>query len=141
MGRIKLTMPDEYVFQTEIDIRIGDINYGGHLANDAVLSIAHEARLRFLASHNYSEKNVEGLGLIMTDAAIVYKSEAFYGDRLFIEIAVNDISRLGFDLFYRMKNAAANQDVAFAKTGLVFFDYALHKIGATPEKFIKKFSK
>jgi acyl-CoA thioesterase FadM len=141
MGRIKLAMPADYLFSTEIEIRISDINYGGHLANDAVLSIAHEARLRFLAASNYSEKNIEGYGLIMTDAAIVFKSEAFYGDRLVVEIAVDDISRLGFDLFYRLKNSITKQDVAFVKTGMAFFNYELHKIASTPENFFTKFSK
>jgi acyl-CoA thioester hydrolase len=139
MGRIKLEMPSDYVFKTNMDIRIGDINYGGHLANDAILALVHEARLRFLASYNYSEKDVEGLGLIMTDAAIVYKNEAFQGDNLVIEIAIKDITRLGFDLYYKIKNEKKNIEIATIKTGLVFFNYNIHKIAGTPEKFFTKF--
>lgn len=132
-------MPVDKLFSTEIEIRISDINYGGHLANDAVLSIAHEARLRFLKEYNYSEKNIEGYGLIMTDAAIIYKSEAFHGDRLIVEIAIDDVSRLGFELFYLLKNSITNKDVAIVKTGLSFFNYELHKFASTPEKFVAKF--
>jgi acyl-CoA thioester hydrolase len=139
MGRIKFGMPSAYIFKTSIDIRIGDINYGGHLANDAILALAHEARLRFLASYNYSEKDIEGLGLIMTDAAIIYKNEAFHGDNLSIEVSIDDITRHGFDLFYRIRNEQKNKEIALVKTGLVFFDYTTHKIAATPEIFFTKF--
>ena len=47
MARVKLTLPDACHFHTEVAVRIGDINYGGHLGNDAVLSLAHEARLQY----------------------------------------------------------------------------------------------
>jgi hypothetical protein len=45
-----------------------DINYGGHLGNDAVLSLVHEARVRFLKQQGYTENNIEGAGIIMADA-------------------------------------------------------------------------
>lgn len=47
MARIKLNFPEEVVFSTEIDIRITDLNYGGHVANDVFLGLAHEVRLQF----------------------------------------------------------------------------------------------
>ncbi|MCW8811925.1 MAG: acyl-CoA thioesterase, partial [Chlorobium sp.] len=78
MARIKVELPEKFHFRTEIQIRITDINYGGHLGNDSLLSIIHEARLRFLNHLGYSESNVEGIGIIMVDAGIQYKSEAFY---------------------------------------------------------------
>lgn len=141
MGRLKLSMPAGFLFSTEIEVRINDINYGGHLSNDAVLCMVHESRLRFLAAHDYSEKDIEGAGIIMTDALIIYKSEAFYGDRLKIEIAIDDISRLGFDLYYRLSNIQSGYEVAHVKTGFTFFNYDSHKIISTPEKFVLKFSK
>ena len=139
MARIKIELPEKYIYSTKIEVRIGDINYGGHLANDAVLTLAHEARIRFLAIHAYTETNVHGLGLIMTDAAVVYKSEAFYGDRLHIDIAILEINRLGFELFYRFSNAVTAKEVAHVKTGMAFFDYTNRKIMATPQEFQKKF--
>ena len=65
MPRIKIKLPEKFIFRTEIPIRITDINYGGHLGNDSLLSIIHEARVRFLKSLGYSESNVEGVGIIM----------------------------------------------------------------------------
>ena len=45
MSRIKIPLPEKKDFSTEIKLRISDINYGGHMGNDAVLTIVHEARL------------------------------------------------------------------------------------------------
>jgi len=121
-----------------MDVRIGDVNYGGHVGNDSILTLIHEARLRFLSNYNYSEKDIEGLGLVMTDAVIVYKNQAFWGDNISIEIAIIDITRIGFDLFYRVTNSRNQKEIANVKTGMTFFNYNNQKITSTPEKFFTK---
>ena len=141
MARIKLEPPSEFLFSTELEVRIGDTNYGGHLGNDSLLSLLHEARLRFLQSFGWSEFAIAGSGLIMTDCAIVYKSEAFLRDLLKIEMAVFDVNKYGFDLFYKVEKKETGKEVAAAKTGLVFFDYAKKKMVQTPEEFLKRFPK
>ncbi len=135
MSRVKIELPDKFIFTTEIPIRISDINYGGHLGNDAVLAIAHEARLRFLKHHNFTELNIDGAGIIMTDAAVQYKAEAFYGDVLSVEIAVTDFTRAGCDFIYRLTNKNNNTVVAIVKTGIVFYDYGNKKVVSVPEGF------
>ena len=70
MSRVQIKLPETFVFHTDIAVQIGDINYGNHLANDAVLRLCHEARLRFLHALGFSEMDVAGVGLIMADAAI-----------------------------------------------------------------------
>ena len=52
--RIQINLPEHFCFSTRITVEVGHLNYGNHLANDAVLRIAHEARLRFLAAHGCS---------------------------------------------------------------------------------------
>ncbi len=135
MARVKIELPKEFIFKTEIPIRINDINYGGHLGNDAVLSIAHEARLRFLKQHNFTELDAGGAGIIMVDAAIQYKAEGFYGDIIKVEIAVTDITEVGCDLVYRCTNKNTGTVIAIVKTGIVFYDYNRKKIVSFPEKF------
>ena len=135
MSRVRIELPERYLFTTEIPLRVSDINYGGHLGNDAVLSIAQEARVRFLRSHGWAEKNVGGVGIIMTDALVVYRSEAFYGDVLTIDVAVNDLKELNCDIFFRMVNKASGKEVARVKTGIAFFDYANRKLTAMPPEF------
>lgn len=139
MARVKVDLPDTFQFKTEIPIRIDDINYGGHLGNDAVLSILQEARVQMLKALGWSEVDADGAGMIMSDATVMYKSEAFHGDVLTIEIAVADMSGVGCDVFYRVTNKMSGKEVVRAKTGLVFFDYAKRKVVPVPQQFRKRF--
>ena len=135
MARIRLELPETLPFHTEIPVRISDINYGNHLGNDAVLSLAHEARVRFLKQHGFSELDIDGVGLIITDAVIVYKNQAFYGDVLSVSVGVGEFNRRGCDVFYRLTDLASGREVARAKTGIVFYDYHRRKIAGVPESF------
>ncbi len=138
MARVKLEIPEKLPFSTEIPVRIGDINYGGHLGNDAVLSLVHEARIRFLGSLGYTEMDIEGNGIIMSDAVVVYKSEGFYGDVLRVDVGVTDIQAVGCDVVYRLTSTNSGKEVATAKTGIVFLDHRTHKVTSVPEAFKRK---
>jgi len=140
MPRIKLELPENFTFHTVIPIRISDINYGGHAGNDSLLSIIHEARMQFLQHYGYSEKELEGVGLIMGDVAIEFKKELFYGDTLTIHITASSFERVSFDIFYRLdtERNGALVTVAQAKTGMVCFDYSLKKITSIPVEAIRK---
>ncbi len=56
MARVQIDFPEHFCFTTDIDVRITDLNYGGHLGNDKFLSIAHEARVRFLKQTRISQR-------------------------------------------------------------------------------------
>ena len=135
MARIKLEIPETFPFSTELTVRITDLNYGGHLGNADTLVLIHEARVRFLKSHGYSEIDIEGFGTIMIDAVIQFKSQAFAGDVLVAEV---DLSRLGCDIYYRLTNKETGAVVAIAKTGVSVFDYEKQKRVSPPEAFVKK---
>jgi acyl-CoA thioester hydrolase len=135
MPRVKLDLPEDFPFTTEIPLRITDINYGGHLGNDALLSLLHEARVQFLRNYGFTEADIDGSAIIMADAAIVYKSEAFYGDVSNVEVAVCDLQSHGCDFVYRVSNKETGEEIARAKTGIVFFDYLRRKLVHDPEKF------
>ena len=124
MARIRLEIPERLAFATEVTVRVGDLNYGNHLGNDALLALLHEARLRFLASLGWSEVDIDGQASIMADAAIVYKSQGRLGDRLRIEVGAGDLTGSGFDVLYRVSQVETGALVALAKTALVLFDYA-----------------
>ncbi len=140
MTRVHLKVPEYFIFNTELTIQVSDLNYGNHLGNDKVLSLAHEARIRFLAQLGYTEMNVEGAGLIMADAAIQFMSQGFYGDELILKIAVTDTSRAGFSLFTLIQHKHSHKELARIKTGLVFFDYAKQSVQSIPEGFTTQLS-
>ena len=123
MARLKLSLPDDLPFAIELTVRVGDVNYGGHLGNDSLLGLLHEARIRFLGSLGYSELDVAGHGMIMGDVAIVYKAQAFLGDGLRIEVGTMDFTGSGCDVVYRVNRVADGVVIALAKTGIALFDY------------------
>lgn len=138
MPRIKVNLPENFLFSTEIHVRITDLNYGAHLGNDALLGILHEARVRFLQHVGSMEVDrATGKGHIMADVAIEYKGEAFHGDVLRIDMAANDFSRYGFDLVYWVRNQDG-REIARAKTGMLAFDYNTRKLLPLTEEYTQR---
>lgn len=140
MPRLQLDFPDETKFTCELTVRAADLNYGNHVGNDSILTLMQEARIQFYRSLGYrNELSFEGtIGHIVADAAVVYKSEAFLGDVLVIEVALTDFNKYGFDMFYRLRNEETGKDVAIGKTGIVFFDYEKRKVASIPAGFLEK---
>ena len=138
MARIKLDLPQTFHFATTIPIRITDLNYGGHVGNDTILSLLHEARVRYLKNFGYSELDLAGVSLIMGDVAIEFKSELFYGDELKAYVTAFDFSRVGFDLAYKLVKSEDDKVVALAKTGMVCFDYNTRKVASIPAAVAEK---
>ncbi|GLQ32779.1 thioesterase family protein [Litoribrevibacter albus] len=155
MARLTLELPETFVFSCQQVVRVTDLNYANHLGNDAMISLLHEARCQFLAHFGFSESDIDGLGLMVTDLATIYKSECFAGEELTFEVGVMDFNKYGCDVIYRVtKNEGqtnpeqTNQEqtnqgqtsqvqtlVAQAKNGVVFFDYHQRKLAHVPEIF------
>ncbi|MFD2920105.1 acyl-CoA thioesterase [Terrimonas rubra] len=142
MARLKLIIPSQFSFTTQIPVRITDVNYGGHVGNDAILSIIHEARMQYLQANGYSEISFEGAGLIMSDVAIDFKNEVFYGDTIIAHVTANDFAKVGFDIVYKLEKIKDDKTipVALAKTGMVCYDYQARRIAAVPEVAAAKLS-
>ena len=136
--RIKLEEPNRYIFETQCKIRVSDLNYGNHLSNDRVLCFVHQARVEWLESLGFSELNFGGNGIIMTDAAVVYKSEGHLNDELKIEIGLADLSRSGFDIYYKISNLSNNKELAMVKTGILCFDYSSKKVNSISPEALEK---
>ena len=139
MARVEIELPATFPFATEIPVRIGDLNYGGHVGNDAILAIAHEARVRLLAARGWRELDVAGAAILMADAAIVYRAEGFHGMVLRVEVAVADLRSRSCDLVYRITDVASGAEIARVKTGIVFRDPGSGRIVSVPAPFREAF--
>lgn len=131
MARVKLKFPiDNPLFISRINVRISDINYGGHVGNDSILSIIHESRMQMLQNFGGNEMNICDNSMIMADVMIAYKAESFYGDELIIKIYAEELTLVSFDLLYNISTMRNGQiiDVAHAKTGMVCFNYETRKV-------------
>lgn len=135
MSRIHIEPPEHWLFHTTIKVYIGDINYGNHLANDAVLRLCHEARLRLLASFGFSEMDIGGTGLIMLDAALQFQGQSFYGDELNFDLGISELNNTSFSILYRITRVNDGAAIAMVKTGMAFFNYERQHISRTPEAF------
>jgi acyl-CoA thioesterase FadM len=135
MARIKIDFPRDIIATIKLKVRIGDINYGNHVGNDAFVSLIHEARLQWLQQNKFSEINAGGTGLIMADLGIEFKKEAYYGEEILIEIGTGEIARVSFELYYQLSTERNQEKVllAKAKTGMVCYNYDLKKKVTVPE--------
>lgn len=136
MARLKLELPQKLLATVCIPIRITDINYGNHLAHNSLVEIIHEARVQFLNQHGFTELNVGGTALIMSELIVEFKNESFYKDLLQIKIFSGEITGVSFELFYEISVQRKEQKIiiAFAKTGMVCYNYDIKKVRAVPEK-------
>ena len=141
MARLQLDLPEDgFRFSTRMTVRSTDINTGQHHGNDALVSMLSEARSRFLFAEGIDDAGDEdGLGIVVTDLATLYRAEAFARDELLFEVGVMDFNKYGGDITYRVSRPDDGALIALAKNGFVFFDYRTSKVVAMPEAFRARF--
>ena len=138
MTRIHVAVPEKFLFRMEKTVGLSDINYAKHLDSVSIVKILHEARLQVLASLGFTEANVYGLGLVVTDLSVDYISESFANDRLIIDVGVSKFTRHGFDIGFKVSNKALETIVCNGNFGLVFFDFDKHQLASVPSGFEEK---
>ncbi len=116
-------------------VRVADVNYGGHVANSAVLNFFQDARIAYLKSlGGFSELDLgNGYGVILPEAHVNYLAEMFMGDELEIGVRIAKVSRSSFVLEYRIERDG--EGTAEGWTSLVCFDYEARKPRRLPEVF------
>ena len=135
MSRITFELPDRFVFATEMQVYISHVNQGGHLDNAQLLTLVSEARVRFFRWLGYTEGNVAGCPIVVGDIVAQYKSEAFHGESLRVDMVPADFNRYGFDLVFRMSESSKGREVARGKVGVVFVSKADRKVALVPAAF------
>lgn len=135
MPRIKLSPPEEFSFRMERTVGLSDLNYARHLDSPSMLKILHEARLQYLASLGFTEENIFGLGMVVTDLSVDFRSESFANDVLIIDVGVGKVNRYGIDIGLKVTNSALDSVVCMANMGVVLFDFDKHQMVAVPRQF------
>lgn len=136
MARVKVVMPSRFDFSIVMPIPIAFINRGNHLGNDSLIACLNEARIAFMLAQFGEPYGVKGAMMINADLAVEYKSEAYHGDQLRIEVAADDFHKYGCDFVYRVSCVSDGRVVALAKTGMLLFDFEQKKLQeALPEFF------
>lgn len=138
MNKISIPSIENPVFSTELSIRVYDLNYGNHLGNDSLVSLLHEARVQFLMQYGFTEIDVGGVGLLVTQLAVNYKAEAFYGNCVEIKMGIGHVSRTSVDLLYCVTFKGSSRKAATAMTTITFFDYKKSKVAKVPGCFLER---
>jgi YbgC/YbaW family acyl-CoA thioester hydrolase len=127
-----------FPFTIPYTVRVADVNYGGHVANSAVLNFFQDARIAYLKHlGGYSEMNVGGgCGLILPEAHVRYLAEMFMGDELVVGVKIVEVGRSSFRMAYRIERDG--QATAEGETVLVCFDYAARKPRRLGEEFVRR---
>ena len=134
MERLTIVLPEKFIFTTEIPVMMNDINLGGHVGNDAFVRYVNETYFRFAHAFDIRKK------MIMSDLAIIFGSEAFYGDVLKCEAAVSIHTKHSCYFYCKMSNSKTGKEIIRARARVIFFDYALKKPLEVPEQ-IKSLAK
>ncbi|MBN1277605.1 MAG: acyl-CoA thioesterase [Deltaproteobacteria bacterium] len=141
MPRIRLKPEPVYEFSYHVTLKPRDMNYGGHLGNDTLVTLAGEARAGLFKDLGFSEGDLgDGqMALIMGDLAVNYRAEGFLYDELLIESHVGEITRNSMRIFHRITKKGTL--VALAETGVLAFDYRKRRIGEIPHVFMESLKK
>ena len=133
MPRTKLTELPVYKFRYPITLQPRDINYGGHLGVDSLVSIVGTARAYIFKSVGLSELNLgdNRAGMIMTDLVINLKAEGFMFDNLEVYTHIGELTKNGFRFFHKVTRG--DSVIALAEMGFLTFDYAARKVISVPE--------
>ena len=125
----ELTLPE---FNIDMDVRITDINYGGHLGHAELIKITHQARLKLFSKYSLKEDDLNGTGIIVKNLSVNYQGEAFFDDTLHISISIDNIDKASCDFLYKItKNL--NARVATVMEKVLFMNYTTRKIARTPQ--------
>lgn len=140
MTKVDIEIIDPIIYSTEVPVRVSDLNYGNHLGHDSVLTLMQEARVNFYRAAGFqNELSFEGtVGQIIANATLQYRSEAFLGDVLVINISVSNVTKVGFDMLYQLVNKISGKEVARGRTGVYCFDYEKRRVASIPESLLKK---
>ncbi len=136
MARVQFELPSRFAFATEFPLYICHMNQGRHLDSVQMLTFVMEARQRCLTWLGFPDSlDNNGLMVAVGDLVVQYVSEAFYGETMCVRMTPGDQSKHGFDLVYRMEDAATGRVVSAGKVGSVFVDRGTRRAAPMPEDF------
>lgn len=114
-------------------VRVGDINYGNHLANDKMVLLMHDARVNALKAMGFdsesgsdpyliNQKVPKLPGIILTDLNVSFRKEAFLGELVQIDVAISNLTKRKFDLKYTAYRKALPYAASAVNSGLYVLD-------------------
>jgi acyl-CoA thioesterase FadM len=128
-------------FETEMSVRIHDINHGNHLDFARLIALIGNARACMFKAYQLDDLNSQDVGIIMRALQIKYKGQAFFEDQLLFSLYVQEFTERGVTILTKVFNQTSQKPVADCEYKLSFFDYTLQKPVRASEYHKKIFHK
>lgn len=123
-----------YRFSIPVQARIADINYGNHVGYEVFFSYFQDARIAYLDQFGFSERDIAGFSMLVSDANCRYKREIFLGDILLVYCRVSQLKKKSFLMTYQIEREGLV--CAVGATTNVCFDPRLKRVVQLPQAFI-----
>ena len=123
-------------FSIPLTVRVNDLNYGNHVGYQNFFSYFQEVRMAYLGQFGYSEMDIEGHGMIISEANCKYKQELFLNDRIRISCRIEEMKSKLFIMQYQIAKDGAACAEGFTKN--LCYDYSSSKVVRLPEEFVEK---
>lgn len=124
----------KFKFSMPLKVRIGDINYGNHVGHETFFSFFQEARIAYLEQFGFSEFDIGGCGIMMSEANCRYKKELNFGDEVIVTCRVSKLKTRSFTMDYHVLRGDDRCAVGFTIT--LCYDYREKKVVHLPQKFV-----
>jgi acyl-CoA thioester hydrolase len=122
-------LPGEFRHVVDITVRFADTDAMRHVNNAVYLTYCETARIRYwsdITGEPFALGAEGAESLILAEARITYRAQAFYGETVTVETRTSRIGRSSFTLQHRLLAGApseARRLVAVSESVLVRYDY------------------
>jgi acyl-CoA thioester hydrolase len=116
--------------ELEITVRFADTDAMRHINNAKYLTYCETARIRYwtdVTGEGFALGTEGAESLILAEARITYRAQAFYGEMVTVQTRANRIGRSSFTLEHRLLAAQPGAEprlVAVSASVLVRYDYS-----------------
>ena len=91
-----------FPFFIDLNVRVGDLNYGNHVGHQHFFLYFHEVRLAYLNQLGFSESDIQGLSLVVAEAHCRYRHELLLGDQIRVFCRISEIKAKVFIFEYQI---------------------------------------
>jgi acyl-CoA thioester hydrolase len=127
------TMPP-FKFSIPLTVRMGEINYRNHVAHHNYLLYFQEARIAYLNKLGCSERDIYGVGMVISEATCSYKRQLFLGEGLQVYCGIQKLEPKMFQMGYQIE-----KDGVVCGVGATInhcYDYQIEKVVPLPDAFV-----
>jgi YbgC/YbaW family acyl-CoA thioester hydrolase len=111
------------VFETDLQLRFGDIDAMGHVNNAKIVTYLETGRMRFFAEV-LGARRLEDIRFIVAEVMCRYRIPVLLHDRVRARMHLADLSRSSFRFHYELVDPLDGRVYAEADTIQVMYDYA-----------------